>query len=66
MFIRLATGISKQNVLQLAERSLPIPEVRGSNPDIDKKLLNIYCQLCWKDENKRKRGQEWPIFKSFT
>ena len=25
--------------------------------------LNIYCQLCWKDENNRKRGQEWPILK---
>ena len=25
--------------------------------------LNIvYCQLFWKDENKEKRGREWPIF----
>ena len=31
-------------VLQLVERSLPIPEVRGSNPVIGKKLfiLNIF------------------------
>ena len=29
-------------VAQLAERSLPIPEVRGSNPDTGKFLKNIY------------------------
>ena len=29
-------------VAQLVERSLPIPEVRGSNPVIGTKLLNIY------------------------
>ena len=34
-------------VAQLVERSLPIPEVRGSNPVIGKKLLilNNYCIL---------------------
>ena len=33
-------------VAQLVEWSIPIPEVRGSNPVIGKKLiLNIYCQL---------------------
>ena len=26
-----------------------------------KLILNVHCQLCWKDENKEKRGQEWPI-----
>ena len=31
-------------VAQLVERSLPIPEVRGSNPIIGKNLLNI-CLL---------------------
>ena len=35
---------------QLVERSLPIPEVRGSNPVIGKKLFVyltfVYCQLC--------------------
>ena len=25
-------------------------------------ILNIYCQLYWKDENKEKRGREWLIF----
>ena len=25
-------------------------------------LNNDYCQLYWKDENKEKRGREWPIF----
>ena len=29
-------------VAQLVERSLPTPEVRGSNPVIGKNLLNIY------------------------
>ena len=52
-------------VAQLVERSLLIPEIRGSNPVIGKKLfiLNI-CFLStvyWKDENKEKRGREWPI-----
>ena len=54
-------------VAQLVERSLPIPEIRGSNPVIGKNLfiLNI-CFLStvyWKEENKEKRGREWPIFK---
>ena len=52
---------------QLVERSLPIPEVRGLNPVIGKNLFIywtfVYCQLYWKDENKEKRGWEWPILK---
>ena len=51
-------------VAQLAERSLSIPEVRGSNPDIGKFLQNINLLstvLYWRDKNKRKRGREWPI-----
>ena len=48
---------------QLVERSLPTPEVRGLNPVIGKiYIFNIYCQLYRKDENKWKRGREWPIF----
>ena len=40
-------------VAQLVERSLSIPEVRGSTPVIGKILLNIcYYKLYWKDENK--------------
>ena len=51
-------------VAQLVERSLLIPEVRGSNPVIGKIYwIFVYCQLYWKDENKEKRGREWPIFK---
>ena len=47
-------------VAQLVERSLPIPEVRGSNPVIGKNLfiLNI-CLLSTvyrKDENKEKEA----------
>ena len=39
-------------------------EVRGSNPVIGKFILNVCCQLQWKDENKEKRCHEWPIFKN--
>ena len=50
-------------VAQLVERSLPISEVRGSNPVISKKLLNIYCQLYWKDKNKENEAGNGPFFK---
>ena len=41
-------------VAQLAERLLPIPEIRGSNPVIGKIFIDyIYC---WKDENKEKEA----------
>ena len=52
-------------VAQLVERSLPIPEVRGSNPVIGKKLLTIivYCQLCIeKTKNKEKEAGNGPFF----
>ena len=51
-------------LVQLAELSLLIPEVRSSNPVIEKYILNI-CLLSTvhlNDENKGKRGQEWPVF----
>ena len=41
-------------VAQLVERSLPTPEARGSNV-----ILDVHCQLYWKEENKEKRGREW-------
>ena len=52
---------------QLVERSLPIPEVHGSNTVIGKNLfiLNI-CLLStvyWKDENKEKEAENGPFFK---
>ena len=51
---------------QLGVRSLPIPEVHGSNPVISKNLfiLNIWLLsiVYWKDENKEKRGRGWPFF----
>ena len=31
-------------VVKLVERSIPTPEVRGSNPVISKKI-KVYCQL---------------------
>ena len=54
---------------QLVERSLLIPEVRGSNPVIGKKLfiLNI-CLLSTvyrKDENKEKRPRMAHFLKTF-
>ena len=52
-------------VAQLVEQWLLIPELRGSNPVIGKKILIlnicILSTVYWKDENKRKRGREWPI-----
>ena len=54
-------------VAQLVERLLPIPEVRGSNPVIGKKiiyLLNI-CLLStvyWKDETKEREAGNGPFF----
>ena len=50
-------------VAQLVERSLPIPEVRGSNPVIGKIYwIFVYCQLYWKDENKEKEAGNGPFF----
>ena len=50
---------------QLVERSLPTPEVRGSNPVIDKLLYTtfVYCQLYWKDGNKEKEAGKGPFKK---
>ena len=43
-------------VAQLVEQSLLIPEVRGSNPVIGKKLLTfVYCQLCIEKTNIKKK-----------
>ena len=51
-------------VAQLVERSLPIPEVRGSNPVIGKNLsihlTIVYCQLCI--EKKKKEAGDGPFF----
>ena len=54
-------------VAQLVEWSLPIPEVRGSNPVISKNLLIlnnfVYCQLCIeKTKNKEKGAGNGPFF----
>ena len=44
-------------VVQLAERSLPTPEIRGSNPDIGNISNVLICQLLSrKDENKEKEA----------
>ena len=47
---------------QLAERSLPTPEIRGSNPAIGN-ISNIFiCQLLSrKDENKEKEARKGPF-----
>ena len=65
---KIKNGIYKQKkrvavvVSQLVVWSLAIPEVRGSNPIIGKIYID-YCQLYWIDQNKEKRGREWPNFK---
>ena len=48
-------------VAHLVEWLLTIREVRSSNPVIGKNLLNIYCQLLWKDENKEKEAGNGPF-----
>ena len=55
-------------VAQLAEQSLPIPVVRGSNPVIGKNLFIYWrfvcCQLCIEiNENKEKEAGNGPFFK---
>ena len=42
----------------MVERSLPIPEVRGSNPVIEYLLLTVL--------KRRKRGLEWAIYKKMS
>ena len=49
---------------QVVQRSLPTPEVRGSNPVIDKIYIE-HWQLCCKGENKEKRGKELPFLTGF-
>ena len=52
-------------VAQLVEWLITIPEVRGSNPVIGKKLyiLDIYLlwTVHWKDENKEKEAGNGPF-----
>ena len=54
-------------VAQLVERSLPIPEVRSSNPVIGKNLfiiLNIcFCQLCIEKTKIKKKESGMALFK---
>ena len=47
-------------VAQLAERSLPTPDVGGSNPVIGKFKKTIDL-INWKDKNNPKRGREFDI-----
>ena len=55
-------------VAQLVERSLPLPEVHGSNPVIGKPLYRTFnfCQLHRKDENEAKEAGNGPFFKIVT
>ena len=49
-------------VAQLAERLLPTPEVRGSNPVIDEIFENNYLlSTVLKRQKLRKRGREWRM-----
>ena len=54
-------------VAQLAERSLPKPEVRGSSPVIVKILKWKYKLVNrWKDENKEDEAENGPFKKEFN
>ena len=46
----------------MVERSLPTPEIRGSNPNIGK-VLSTNCKLNRKDEIKEKEAGNGPSFK---
>ena len=48
-------------VPQLVERSLPTPEVHGSNPVIGKKIHLMFSVNCI-EKTKIKKGRDWPIF----
>ena len=65
-FLQQTTTFGEVVVAQLVERSLPIPEVRGSNPVIGKILyISNICLLSivyWKDENKEKEAGNGPFF----
>ena len=51
-------------VAKLVERLLPIPEVCGSNPVINKNLFwTFYCQLYWNDKNKETKAGDGPFLK---
>ena len=51
--------------VQLAEWSLPTPEIRGSNPDIGNKILKrSYLSIAIQKKTK-KRNKEWPNKKNF-
>ena len=50
-------------VPQLAERPLLTPEVRGSDPTIDKFLYRTHIHLL---STVLKRGREWPILKKHS
>ena len=52
---------------QLAEGSLPIPEARGSNPDISRFLFRtfFYCQVYNIEKTNIKRGREFHIKKEY-
>ena len=44
------------------EQLLPTPEVRGSSHR-QKFMLNVYCQLHWKDVNKNRKAENCPFWK---
>ena len=48
-------------VAQLAERSLPIPEIHGLNPIIHKVFSNVLICQFRKDQNKGKESGTGPL-----
>ena len=49
-------------VAQLAVRSLPTPEIRGSNPDISKNFMNIVNWIVEKTKINFKKAGKGPFF----
>ena len=50
-------------VAQLVERSLPLPEVRGSNPVLGKNLYSTFTVNCIeKTKIKKKEAENGPFF----
>ena len=63
LIVTLFYGHSAVIVAQLAEWSLPRPEVLRSSPVIGKILQWIYLLLTVEKTNRRNRGREWPLWK---
>ena len=58
-------GVKAVDEAQLVERSLPVPEVRSSNPVISKLYITFLCQLHLKMKIKKRDRGRANFFKKF-